>query len=52
MTSPFVTGPAYSGSGVWDGHFDVDTDSSVAGDTDGHIHEYDYSYDLTGINCF
>ena len=42
--------------GIDGGHFDVDTSSAIAelahGTTDGHVHEYDDAYDVTGIDAF
>jgi hypothetical protein len=36
--------------GVQGGHFDVDTDKTYGGSTDGHIHEYDEKFNTTIIN--
>ena len=45
-----------SDPGIDGGHFDVDTSSAIAelehGTTDGHVHEYDDAYDVTGIDAF
>jgi len=45
-----------SDPGIDGGHFDVDTSSAIAelshGSTDGHVHEYDDKYDVTGIDAF
>jgi len=45
-----------SDPGIDGGHFDVDTSSAIAelahGTTDGHVHEYDDKYDVTGIDAF
>src|SRR6185436_13612427 len=42
--------------GIDGGHFDVDTSSEIAdlehGTTDGHVHEYDDKYNVTGIDAF
>jgi hypothetical protein len=42
--------------GIDGGHFDVDTSHAIAelshGSTDGHVHEYDDKYDVTGIDAF
>jgi hypothetical protein len=34
---------------VQGGHFDVDTDKTYGGSTDGHIHEYDEKFNTTMI---
>lgn len=42
--------------GLSEGHFDVDTSSTIAsigsGKTDGHVHSYDDKYQTTGVNYF
>lgn len=45
-----------SPEGIVGGHFDLDTSSVVypfnAGDTDGHVHQYDDKYQINGVNFF
>lgn len=38
--------------GVWGGHFDLDYDTSLGGDTDGHDHAYDDDYGVLGVDYF
>lgn len=37
---------------VFGGHVDIDTDNSLGGDTQGHVHEYDDKFDTNRIDFF
>ncbi|MDF1862871.1 MAG: Ig-like domain-containing protein, partial [Verrucomicrobiales bacterium] len=38
--------------GIWGGHFDLDYDTSLGGDTEGHHHAYDDDFDVLGVDYF
>ena len=53
--NPPVTPPACVGScpsGLLGGHMDVDTDKTLDGNTDGHVHEYDVDSNRTYVDFF
>jgi hypothetical protein len=53
--NPAIIPPGCTGDcegGIGGGHIDVDYDTELGGDTDGHEHEYDDTYDRTYVDYF